>query len=634
MQRVKSADSISRAGLRVEEPMPSRGPSRDGRMGDREAGPPSWDLSVLYDSPLDPAIERDLGEALVAAEVFRHSWEGRVQERCVEPAEAARALEAFEACRERILRPLGYAMLLLAADTQGEASRALYGRASGILGAVKKLLIFFPLQLARMGPGTLADLAAHPACRGYGPYLRRIIRQAPAFLPEAAEHLALDRDLTAREAWRLFYDMTLGALRIREPRRGGRPIGLPEALGRLGAADARRRKAAFHGIYQALDPCIPQMAFALDTLTHHEILDTSARGFGSPLDAAALAGGFEAKKISELLDLVEPRYSLATRYFRLKAAAFGSARLAMEDLAAPWGRGACSASFGAARRRLERTAGAVAPAWHEAVSRVFTDGRIDAAPKAGKQGGAFCHAPPPQRLPYVFLSYTGSFRDFLTLAHEIGHAVHYTLAARQSGLVFDGSRVVEEAAATLFELLACRQWAVEGAPAEVGMQLAAACIEGFIATVMRQSVLTRFELALNRRRRVSPLDADFIGGAWMEENSRLYADGIEMPGAYRDGWVLVPHLFHRPLTCWVYVYGQLISAVLYRRYLDEGARFAARLNRLFEAGGSAEPAALLRGVGIDLDGLAFVGEAFEVFEGFLGEFERMVQDSRMGDAAP
>lgn len=596
-------------------------------MEDLKTHPPRWDLGALYRSPFDPAIVRDLGEALSAAQAFRSGWEGRVQARCAMPEEAALALRAFEACRDRILRPVGYATLVQAVDTQGSAVRALYDRAAAASGAVEKQLVFFPLQLAAMGPRALEGLAAYPACREYGPYLRCLARRAAAFLPEAAERLALDRDLTARDAWRLFYDMTLGALRILPERRGGKPIGLPEALGRLGAADARMRAAAFGAVYRALDPFIPQLAFVLDTLTHHRILDASARGFASPLDASALAAGLTAHGVLGLLDEVESRYALAVRYFRLKAKGFGSARLPMPDLAAPWGPEACGAPYAEARGRLERTAAAVDPAWYAAVHRVFSEGRVHAAPEAGKRSGAFCHAPPPSRAPYVFLSYTGSLRDFLTLAHEVGHAVHYTLASRQTGLLFQGSRVVEEAAATFFELLACRQWLSEAVSPAVALQLAAARIEGFIGTVMRQSVLTRFELALGARRGASPLGADFIGAAWMKETCGLYREGVEMQGVYRHGWALVPHFFHRPLTCHVYVYGQLVSYGLYRRYLDEGGRFTARLRRLLEAGGSAEPAALLREVGIDIEGLAFAAEAFEVFEGFLEDFERMVKSA-------
>ena len=64
-----------------------------------------------------------------------------------------------------------------------------------------------------------------------------------------------------------------------------------------------------------------------------------------------------------------------------------------------------------------------------ATARAFFDGDyIDAPVRPGKRGGAFCAYTVPSAHPYVLLNYTARRRDVLTLAHELGHGVHASLA--------------------------------------------------------------------------------------------------------------------------------------------------------------------------------------------------------------
>ena len=63
-----------------------------------------------------------------------------------------------------------------------------------------------------------------------------------------------------------------------------------------------------------------------------------------------------------------------------------------------------------------------------AVERFFDDNWIDAPVRPDKRHGAYCATNVPGVHPYVFMNYTGDRRSILTLAHELGHALHGSLA--------------------------------------------------------------------------------------------------------------------------------------------------------------------------------------------------------------
>ena len=69
------------------------------------------------------------------------------------------------------------------------------------------------------------------------------------------------------------------------------------------------------------------------------------------------------------------------------------------------------------------------------------------------------------RHPYVFLNYMGERRDVLTLAHELGHAVHQTLAAPQGTLLADTPLTLAETASIFGEGLVFERLLAEATPA-------------------------------------------------------------------------------------------------------------------------------------------------------------------------
>ena len=60
----------------------------------------------------------------------------------------------------------------------------------------------------------------------------------------------------------------------------------------------------------------------------------------------------------------------------------------------------------------------------EFASRAFASSWIDARPRAGKVGGAYCIDFPAAKASRVLCSFDGSFNSVTTIAHELGHAWH------------------------------------------------------------------------------------------------------------------------------------------------------------------------------------------------------------------
>ncbi len=72
--------------------------------------------------------------------------------------------------------------------------------------------------------------------------------------------------------------------------------------------------------------------------------------------------------------------------------------------------------------------------------RFFDGNWIDADPRPGKRGGAFCAGVTPTANPYILMSYNDDMRDVMTLAHELGHGMHDLLASQADAVQLSPAR--------------------------------------------------------------------------------------------------------------------------------------------------------------------------------------------------
>src|SRR5581483_6040376 len=67
----------------------------------------------------------------------------------------------------------------------------------------------------------------------------------------------------------------------------------------------------------------------------------------------------------------------------------------------------------------------------QAMLEPMAAGHIDAEPRAGKRGGAFCAPVAWGQKPYILMNFTDDARSIETLAHEAGHALHFLLVGKE-----------------------------------------------------------------------------------------------------------------------------------------------------------------------------------------------------------
>jgi oligoendopeptidase F len=325
-----------------------------------------------------------------------------------------------------------------------------------------------------------------------------------------------------------------------------------------------------------------------------------------------------------MLEAVEGHYDLGRRWFGVKAGILGVPKLKLSDQYAPVGE-AREVLFDEATDLIRTSFGRFSPDVASIAEGFFAEHRVDAEPRTGKRGGAFCAPVAQDASPFVLMNFTDRMDDVMTLAHELGHGMHFTYSGRrQTALSAHTGIALAEVPSTFAEMLTFDHlMETEGDP-ETRRALVSQRVEGGFATVFRQTVLTRYEQrAYALRAEGGTLTADRLSDIWIEENDKYYGGSLDIPEGYRLGWAYIPHFISTRFYTYAYVFAHLVTLALYAIYRDEGPSFSERYIEFLGAGGSATPAALLAPLGVDLTDPA-------VWEAGFREMERMVETAEAG----
>ncbi len=592
---------------------------------DAELRATAWDLEPLVEGDGPDGVEKRMDEALQRAQSFAGRYAGKLSD--LDSGALRGAMEELAAIHELIGRAGTYAALRFSTDTADPANGALMQLAQEGGTAIETTLLFFELEWAALEDARAEELLAGGGLDFCAHYLRNVRRYREHLLSEPEEKILSEKALTGAGAWtRLFEELT-SAIEVELPGEQAK-VPLDVALSRLSLPDRDVRRTAAEAVTAALAPGLRTRAFLFNTLLADKGVDDRLRHYSHWLAARNLANEASDESVQALIEAVRARNEIPRRWYRLKAKLLGVERLADYDRMASVGEDEVSFPFARAREIVLDCYSSFSPELGDVAKRFFEDRRIDAPVRAGKRGGAFCASSVPSVEPYVLLNYTSKRRDVLTLAHELGHGVHFALAARQ-GIFHQSTPLTLAETASVFgeTIVFGRLLEEDGSPAS-RLALLAENLEDTIATVFRQVAMNRFEdLVHNARRDEGELSVERFGELWADSQSEMLGDSVEVTDGYRAWWSYIPHFIGTPGYVYAYAYGQLLALSVYERYEELGAEMVPRYLELLAAGGSKSPEELGRIVGVDLADAGFWDAGLDLVERQLQEAEAAAEAS-------
>src|ERR1700740_1694806 len=217
----------------------------------------------------------------------------------------------------------------------------------------------------------------------------------------------------------------------------------------------------------------------------------------------------------------------------------------------------------------------------------------------------------------------GGRRDVLTLAHELGHAVHQTLCAPLGTLLADTPLTLAETASIFGEGLVFEQLLAKASKAE-RRGLLAGKIEDGINTVVRQIAFHRFETRFHAARAQGEVSPEELGSLWVSVQRESLGAAIRLKKGYEPSWAYISHFVHAPFYVYAYAFGDLLVRSLMEKRREDPKAFAPLYEDLLAAGGTRTYVEALAPFGLNPRDKAFWATGLDRLERLVDEFEGLV----------
>jgi pepF/M3 family oligoendopeptidase len=472
-----------------------------------------------------------------------------------------------------------------------------------------------------------ALLAASDIAREHEYVVRRAAILARHQMAEGEEELAAALLPAGLSGWaRLHRDLTaLQTVRVNV--RGEERV-LPMSSVRSLATDPDRfvREAAYRAELAAWQASEVPLAAALNGVKGYQQVVRQRRGYPDDVVPTLLRNQIDPETMAAMQTACVESLPDFRRYMRVKARALGLERLAWYDVSAPLGGDGRRYSWPEAEVFIRGQFGRYSGRMHSLAERAFREGWIDAEPREGKAGGAFC-MPVRGGESRILMNYDGSSLSISTLAHELGHAYHNLNLERRPQLLRQTPSTLAETASTFCEQIAFDAALGNSQGAERLTLLEVSLQRDLMVVVDIHSRFLFEQAVFERRARRELMPAEFCE-LMLEAQRQTYAEGLDPDLLHPYMWAVKGHYYGPTFYNYPYTFGLLFGLGLYAAYQSDPAAFPARYDALLSTTGMANAADLARPFSIDTRDPAFWRRSLGVIRTKIDEFARIVGTER------
>jgi pepF/M3 family oligoendopeptidase len=580
---------------------------------------PRWSVADVHESldarSFTDALERSRADTDRLVALFDELGVRQVPTRPVTPddgAAADRALRELNRVTDAVSQLLVYVYATVATDSRDQQAQAVYSEIRQLDATLRPLSSRLADWVASLGVDDLADVSTE-AHDHRGP-LRRLAARAEHQMSEAEEHLAAELSLTGSSAWaRLHADVTSQLTTEVELPDGVRVLPMPAVRGLANDADPAVRRAAYDAEQRAWPTIDVPIAAALNAVKGEAIALNRRRGWASPLDASLFANSVSRPTFEAMQSAVTASLPDLRRWMRIKARLHGHAPergLPWWDLVAPLPSAAATVSWDDGVDVVRQAFRSYSPTLGGLVDRALDERWIDAEPRDGKSGGAFCARFVGDR-SLVLLNWSGSADSTQTTAHELGHAYHNTTLAGRTPLQRQLPMALAETASIFCETLVVEAGLsrLEGAQRLEQLDVDVAGANQVIVDIHSRLL---FESELFDRRSRRALSASELCEMMTAAQAEAYGDGLDQSTAHPYMWLLKPHYYGSHFYNWPYTYGLLFGLALFAEYRQDPERFRRGYDDLLSRAGMDTAEELGAAFGLDVTDEAFWTASLDV----------------------
>lgn len=462
-------------------------------------------------------------------------------------------------------------------------------------------------------------------------YLENIISNTKYLLSEEEEILISKMSQTGAKAWAKLQQLLTSTLLVDITINGEeKQLPLPVVRNMAYSADADTRKIAYKAELKSYEKIEESSAAALNGIKGESITISKNRGFASPLEQSVISSRMHMETLDAMLTAMKESLPMFHKYYRKKGELLGHTNgLPFYDIFAPIANVNIEFTYEEAQKYIVENFNTFSKELGDFAQNAFYKKWIDAEPRDGKRGGAFCYNIHPIKESRILSNFSGSFSNMTTLAHELGHGYHgYCL--KDASLLNSRYPMPLAETASIFAETIVINGALKNATEEESFAILETSISDAGQVIVDIYSRFLFESEVFKRREDSSISVKDLKEIMKNAQIQAYGDGLDHNVLHDCMWINKSHYYSadRHFYNFPYAFGLLFTKGLYSEYLKRGEAFVKEYNNLLIATGKNSIEDVAKVMDIDVTSVDFWRSSLDLIKKDIEKFVE-IADSRL-----
>ncbi|MDU6446965.1 MAG: oligoendopeptidase F [Staphylococcus epidermidis] len=578
----------------------------------------TWDLKDLFTS--DQAFYQTLEQVVQMSLDFNHTYYQKLNN--IETIE--KALDEYERILIEIDRLYNYPELRLSVDTSNEEAQKVNAKLNTTSGKLAGLLSFVDSEILELSDDKISELRSRTK---YPHFIKQLQDRKPYQLSADVEKVLATLTPTLRSPFELYGTTKSLDINFESFDYEGVTYPLDYATFENEYEDhpsPEFRRKSFRAFSDALRQYQHTTAATYNMQVQQEKIEADLRGYDSVIDY--LLQDQEVTKdmfdrqidviMSDLAPVMQKYAKIIQRVHNLDKMRFEDLKISIDPNFEP------EISIEKSKKYIYGALNVLGDDYVKMLESAYDYRWIDFAQNKGKDTGAYC-ASPYATHSYVFISWTGKMAETFVLAHELGHAGHFTLAQNHQNLLeSEASMYFVEAPSTMNEMLMANYLFNSSNNPRFKRWV----IGSILSRTYYHNMVTHLLEAAYQREVYSRVDngesltAPLLNEIMLNTYKAFFGDTVEMTDGVELTWMRQPH-YYMGLYSYTYSAGLTIGTVVSQCIKKEGQPAVDRWLKTLQAGGSQSPIELAQIAGVDITTDAPLKETINYISNLVDELE-------------
>lgn len=587
-----------------------------------------WNLNDLFNS--DEQFYDILDNVLNQSKSFNQQYKGKISDAKM----IKKVLSEFENILIQLDRLGNYAELRLSVDTANTDAQTLSAKLSTNYGKISSQLSFVESEILML-PEEVIKQAIEESDVPH--YLEKLIESKPYQLSPEVEQVMASLSSTFQSAYELYGTTKMLDIAFESFEHNNVTYPMDYATFENEYEDNANpefRQKSFKSFSDALKKYQHTTAATYNQHVQQEKIEADLRGYDSVIDYLLHDQEVTREMYDRQIDVIMSDLApVMQKYAKLLQRIHGLDKMRFEDLKVSVDPSyEPEISIEDSKQYIHGALNVLGEDYIQMVEQAYSDRWIDFAQNKGKDTGAYC-ASPYYTHSYVFISWTGKVTETFVLAHELGHAGHFTLAQQHQNLLdSEASMYFVEAPSTMNEMLMANYLFSNSEDPKFKRWVIGSILS---RTYYHNMVTHLLEAAYQREvyRKVDngeSLTAPVLNNIMRDVYEQFFGDAVELTDGTELTWMRQPH-YYMGLYSYTYSAGLTIGTVVSQKIKQEGQPAVDAWLETLKAGGSQSPIELAKIAGIDITTDAPLKATIKYISDLVNEAEQLTNEIEQQD---